>query len=235
MLRPPAFAGLYPGAERAFESKYQRAGMLGETATGRASLLALVALMTIASGSANADPTCNTDPEQLQGSNSVVFVPPLWGLPGTPHLKYAKPSSLNAGYLGMDKVVLATGRSTRRRQSLRSIDAHVGTHLRARRIMAGFTQSDLATATGITFQQVQKYERAINRISASQLYAFARSLRCAPGDFFEGLDGKTEISDVDLNAALAVDGAPQLLRAFHSLDERDRNAVLTLAKLLSGQ
>lgn len=86
----------------------------------------------------------------------------------------------------------------------------------------------------MTFQQVQKYEKATNRISASQLYAFAQCLNCSPGDFFEGLDNNMgALGGFDLSA-LAVDGAKELLLTFASLDERDRNAVLTLAKLLSG-
>lgn len=99
--------------------------------------------------------------------------------------------------------------------------------------MAGLTQTQLATAGGVTFQQVQKYERGTNRISASLLYTFARVLHCPPGAFFEGLNEVENVGKIDLNAALAIDGAPQLLRAFHRLAKRDRNTVLTLAKALS--
>ena len=58
-----------------------------------------------------------------------------------------------------------------------AVDAHVGQRIRFRRIMLGHSQGDLAKALGLTFQQVQKYEKGTNRIGASRLFAIASFLR----------------------------------------------------------
>ena len=65
------------------------------------------------------------------------------------------------------------------------VDVFVGQQLRAHRSLRGFTQEDLATQTGITFQQIQKYEAGKNRISASRLYQFAKILGTPISSFFE--------------------------------------------------
>ena len=67
------------------------------------------------------------------------------------------------------------------------VDVHVGQKLRARRTLLGMTQLDLAAATNITFQQVQKYETGKNRTSASRLFQFSRLLDVPVDSFFEGL------------------------------------------------
>jgi transcriptional regulator with XRE-family HTH domain len=66
------------------------------------------------------------------------------------------------------------------------VDVHVGKQLRVQRIIMGLSQEALAKEVGITFQQVQKYERGINRMSASRLYDFSRVLGVAVSYFFEG-------------------------------------------------
>jgi transcriptional regulator with XRE-family HTH domain len=66
------------------------------------------------------------------------------------------------------------------------IDALVGDRLRARRMMLGISQLDLAEALGISFQQVQKYENGKNRISASRLFEIAAALDISISYFFEG-------------------------------------------------
>lgn len=67
------------------------------------------------------------------------------------------------------------------------IDLHVGMRIRVRRKELGISQERLAEAIGLTFQQVQKYERAANRVSASKLYEMARALKTNIGYFYEGL------------------------------------------------
>lgn len=67
------------------------------------------------------------------------------------------------------------------------VDLHVGQKLRARRNLIGMTQQEMAEATKVTFQQVQKYETGKNRTSASRLYQFARLLETSVDYFFEGL------------------------------------------------
>lgn len=67
------------------------------------------------------------------------------------------------------------------------IDVHVGLRIRLRRKELGVSQEKLAEAIGLTFQQVQKYERAANRVSASKLYEMARALGTSTAYFFDGL------------------------------------------------
>ncbi len=67
------------------------------------------------------------------------------------------------------------------------IDLHVGQRLRHRRWMLGLTQQELAQAVGIKFQQIQKYESGINRMSASRLWDVANALGVSVSYFFDGL------------------------------------------------
>jgi transcriptional regulator with XRE-family HTH domain len=67
------------------------------------------------------------------------------------------------------------------------LDVHVGRRLRARRLILGVTQEELAEHLGLTFQQIQKYENGTNRISASRLYLLAKVFDCAMDYFFEDL------------------------------------------------
>jgi len=69
------------------------------------------------------------------------------------------------------------------------IDLHVGKRLRKRRLMLDMTQTDVATALGLTFQQLQKYEKGTNRISASRLQHLSHVLQVPVPFFFEGLSG----------------------------------------------
>src|SRR5665213_1052180 len=66
------------------------------------------------------------------------------------------------------------------------IDAHVGARIRMRRQLVNMSQSRLGELLGVTFQQIQKYEKGSNRISASRLQHTARVLEVSPGYFFEG-------------------------------------------------
>src|SRR5579875_3340915 len=67
------------------------------------------------------------------------------------------------------------------------IDVEVGARIRVRRKFLSLSQQTLAEALGLTFQQVQKYERGANRVSASKLYEIARALQTPVSYFFEGL------------------------------------------------
>jgi transcriptional regulator with XRE-family HTH domain len=67
------------------------------------------------------------------------------------------------------------------------VDLHVGARIRMRRKLLGVSQERLAEQLNLTFQQVQKYERGANRVSASKLYEIARALEAPVAYFFEGL------------------------------------------------
>ncbi len=70
-----------------------------------------------------------------------------------------------------------------------SVDVHVGQRLRVRRSLLGLSQEKLAEAIGLTFQQIQKYERGINRISAGRLYQFSKILSVPISYFYDNLAG----------------------------------------------
>lgn len=89
------------------------------------------------------------------------------------------------------------------------IDLHVGARIRTRRKILGVSQEKLAEALGLTFQQVQKYERGANRVSASKLYEIAAALQTQIAYFFEGL------ADPALSrGAVAENGAEQCVQDF---------------------
>jgi transcriptional regulator with XRE-family HTH domain len=86
------------------------------------------------------------------------------------------------------------------------VDIHVGRRLRLRRTILGMSQEAIGNAIGVTFQQIQKYERGINRMGASRLFDFAKTLSVPVSYFFEGYGD--EIAD-DANAfGMAEDAAP---------------------------
>jgi transcriptional regulator with XRE-family HTH domain len=69
------------------------------------------------------------------------------------------------------------------------IDTHVGSRVRLRRTLLGMSQEKLGEALGLTFQQVQKYERGVNRIGASRLFDLSRVLDVPIGFFFDDMPG----------------------------------------------
>ncbi len=71
------------------------------------------------------------------------------------------------------------------------IDSHVGERIRLRRTLLGLSQEKLAAMLGLTFQQVQKYEKGANRVGASRLYDISQALEVPIGFFYEDMDKKT--------------------------------------------
>ena len=121
------------------------------------------------------------------------------------------------------------------------IDVAVGARMRIRRKEVGMSQQKLAEHLGVTFQQVQKYERGANRISASMLVRAARALGC-PGGFLLGAansDGPSpppqeDALQAELNTLLATPGGVELLRAFSQVPPGDaRAAILAIVKGLA--
>lgn len=116
------------------------------------------------------------------------------------------------------------------------VDVHVGKRIRQRRWMNGTTQQQLAEAVGIKFQQIQKYETGMNRVSASRLWDIAHVLNVPVSFFFEGL----ESADVEAAAAGDVPGdvltdkeALELLRSYYAIPENQRRRLFDLARVLS--
>jgi DNA-binding XRE family transcriptional regulator len=79
-----------------------------------------------------------------------------------------------------------------RRKGPNPVDVHVGQRVRTRRVLCGLSQTALAEHVGVTFQQIQKNERGVNRIAASRLYQIAHALDVPVQWFFMGLDNDTD-------------------------------------------
>ncbi|MEL6959514.1 MAG: helix-turn-helix transcriptional regulator [Pseudomonadota bacterium] len=115
------------------------------------------------------------------------------------------------------------------------VDVHVGKRIRHRRWVSGTTQQQLADQVGIKFQQIQKYETGMNRVSASRLWDIAHALGVDVSFFFEGLD----------KSMLEEDGSPMpsdimsdkealdLLRSYYAIPENQRRRLFDLARVLS--
>src|ERR1700674_4185546 len=80
-------------------------------------------------------------------------------------------------------------------------DIEIGRLIRAQRLLCGMSQTELADVIGVTFQQVQKYEKGVNRIGAGRLYRIADTLSIPVTFFFEGASGSKKIA-VNINEGL---------------------------------
>lgn len=116
------------------------------------------------------------------------------------------------------------------------VDVHVGKRVRHRRWMTGMTQQQLAERVGIKFQQIQKYETGMNRISASRLWDIADALGVPVAFFFEGLRGQDAPETADGRVPcdiLADKEALELVRSYYAIPETQRRRLFELARVLS--
>jgi transcriptional regulator with XRE-family HTH domain len=114
-----------------------------------------------------------------------------------------------------------------------SIDSHVGTRIRERRVMLGLTQQQLADLIGVTYQQAHKYERGINRVSAGRLFEIARVLSVPIGFFYEGVAGSSA-SDAPSVDSHREQMMLELARNFSDIrNERHQEAFSQLARALT--
>ena len=114
------------------------------------------------------------------------------------------------------------------------IDVAVGLRLRTLRKERGMSQDQLGRALGITFQQIQKYERGTNRISASMLVKSARALKVAPSVLLPEEGDPTPRSPVVLSLLANMRGVEELVETYSRIrSPRLRRAVLQLARSLA--
>ncbi len=126
------------------------------------------------------------------------------------------------------------------------VDVHVGSRVRLRRTLLGMSQEKLGEAIGLTFQQVQKYERGANRIGASRLWDLSRVLDCPISFFFEEMDEGTasasprnlsvETPDIEQPESdpMAKRETLELVRAYYRIkDYHVRRRIYELAKSLA--
>jgi transcriptional regulator with XRE-family HTH domain len=116
------------------------------------------------------------------------------------------------------------------------VDVHVGKRIRHRRWLVGITQQQLAEAVGIKFQQIQKYETGMNRVSASRLWDIAEALSVPVSFFFEGLGDESLQTEADQelpNDILKDKEALELVRSYYAIPETQRRRLFELARVLS--
>jgi transcriptional regulator with XRE-family HTH domain len=121
------------------------------------------------------------------------------------------------------------------------IDVHVGSRLRARRLELSMSQEKVASGLGLTFQQVQKYEKGTNRVSASRLQQVSQILQVAAAYFFEGGPGQQKLKGDAPSASYVTDfiARPEglaLVKAFTKIKQPKlrRHIVLLVSELAGG-
>ena len=127
-----------------------------------------------------------------------------------------------------------------------SVDEQIGQRVQLRRVMMGLSQKDLAKICGVTFQQIQKYETAGNRISASRLYERSTALETPVTFFFQGLPGNTpmetrggkttgRVAEQKNDDPLAKNESLQLINLYWKLpDDEQRKMVMKMLRTLTG-
>lgn len=118
------------------------------------------------------------------------------------------------------------------------VDVHVGKRIRHRRWMVGMTQQQLGETVGIKFQQIQKYETGMNRVSASRLWDIAQAMEVPISFFFEGVEEENAVVDDMVHSKqkgdlLADKEALELVRSYYSIPEQQRRRLFDLARVLS--
>jgi len=123
------------------------------------------------------------------------------------------------------------------------VDIHVGARLRQRRTLLGLSQEKLGDAVGLTFQQIQKYERGANRIGASRLFQLGKFLDAPVAYFFEDMPAGLTTPEAQVTAGLAQRDKPlprdpmarretlEMVRAYYSIGApRVRKRIFELIK-----
>jgi transcriptional regulator with XRE-family HTH domain len=123
------------------------------------------------------------------------------------------------------------------------VDRHVGSRVRMRRIMLGMSQEKLGEGLGLTFQQIQKYEKGTNRIGASRIHQISEILQVPVSFLFEGSPGSSAAakgfgdapSPTYVADFLATSEGLALIRAFTRIpDIKLRRAIVDMVELIGG-
>jgi transcriptional regulator with XRE-family HTH domain len=126
---------------------------------------------------------------------------------------------------------------TTKTKSADATDHSVGGKIRAQRIIRGLSQTELGNKIGVTFQQVQKYEKGSNRVSAGRLKQIADILEVPVSFFFEGASGK-DMAVENINEAfsfLETAASVRLVRAFAEIENKNiRSSIVTLVEGIAG-
>ncbi|WP_282604630.1 helix-turn-helix domain-containing protein [Pelagibius sp. Alg239-R121] len=117
-------------------------------------------------------------------------------------------------------------------------DAHIGRRLLQARVSQGLSQDDLGSMVGVSFQQIQKYEKGLNRIGSGRLWDLSVALNVPIVYFFEGLadKGKTATSASELADTRVTHSMVEVARAFGAIEDTNvKSSFLRLLKATSGK
>jgi transcriptional regulator with XRE-family HTH domain len=120
------------------------------------------------------------------------------------------------------------------------IDAHVGSRMRMRRMMLGMSQEKLATAFGVSFQQVQKYEKGMNRMGSSRLQHAASILNSPVSYFFEGgadgpFESPNDLSPSYIDDFVTTSDGLRLMKAFMRIRPTLQRRIVALVNEVAGE
>lgn len=129
---------------------------------------------------------------------------------------------------------------------INSVDQHIAKRLQLRRVMLGMTQTDLAKKCGVSFQQIQKYETAGNRIPAARLFDLSQAMETSVAFFFSGLPGNfppetksnrsMRVSEAKEDDPLSKNESLQLINLYWNLpNDAQRKTIMDMLKLLNGE
>jgi transcriptional regulator with XRE-family HTH domain len=119
------------------------------------------------------------------------------------------------------------------------VDSYVGSRLRLQRTLMGMSQEKLGNSVGLTFQQIQKYERGLNRIGASRLYQFCKALDVPVSFFFDEMPGDmgsqpfstSQVQKATYDEDMSRRETLELVRAYYRIDNRNtRKRIYELVK-----
>lgn len=153
----------------------------------------------------------------------------------------------NIVYIKHQEEFLSKGEYMARKAGLiNEVDRHIAQRLQLRRVMLGLSQTDLARKCGVSFQQIQKYETAGNRIPAARLFDLSQALETSVAFFYSGLPGNfppetkairsMRVSDTKENDPLSKNESLRLINLYWNLpSDAQRKTIMDMLKLLNGE
>ena len=117
-------------------------------------------------------------------------------------------------------------------------DIQIGQRIRAQRLNSGMSQTDLADRLGVTFQQVQKYEKGVNRVGAGRLEQIAEAIGVTAAFFFDGAGDRVSKSDAEaIDSGIGLlrrQGALRVLKAYDAMSPKHRQLFMAIGEIFSG-
>jgi transcriptional regulator with XRE-family HTH domain len=115
------------------------------------------------------------------------------------------------------------------------VDAEVARRIRTHRVSKGVSQMELGTAVGVTFQQIQKYEKGVNRVSPGRLQRIANHLGIPVATFYASLDRRSDNGGGEFYDLVQTAGAIKLLRDYNALKPNMQKSVVDMVGAIAAE